>query len=82
MRQALIHLTLFSLCFAICLSKPLHSQFRFSQISVEGNSNTDVETIKSISGLKRNIALSSNDLNLALKKGKDLCGLLTEKDEC
>ena len=67
MKQALIHLTFFSLCFAICLSKPLYPQFRFSQISVQGNSNTDVETIKSISGLKRNISLSSNDLNLALK---------------
>ena len=67
MKQALIHLTFFSLCFAICLSKPLYPQFRFSQISVQGNFNTDVETIKSISGLKRNISLSSNDLNLALK---------------
>ena len=67
MKQAFIHLTLLSVCFAICLSKPLHSQFRFSQILVQGNSNTDVETIKSISGLKRNISLSSNDLNLALK---------------
>ena len=67
MKQALVQLTLFFLCFAICLSKPLHSQFRFSQITVQGNSNTDVETIKSISGLKRNIPLSSNDLNSALK---------------
>ncbi len=67
MKQALIHLTFFSFCFAICLSKPLYPQFRFSQITVQGNSNTDVETIKSISGLKRNISLSSNDLNLALK---------------
>tara|TARA_B100000003_G_scaffold36558_1_gene30701 strand:+ start:1325 stop:3517 length:2193 start_codon:yes stop_codon:yes gene_type:complete len=34
---------------------------------VQGNSNTDVETIKSISGLKRNISLSASDLNSALK---------------
>ena len=29
--------------------------------------NTDVETIKSISGLKKNISLSASDINLALK---------------
>jgi outer membrane protein insertion porin family len=34
---------------------------------VQGNSNTDVETIKSISGLKKNISLSASDLNSALK---------------
>ena len=66
-KQALIQLILFFLCFALCLSKPLYSQFRFTQITVQGNSNTDVETIKSISGLKPNISLSAGDLNLALK---------------
>ena len=67
MKQTLTQLIIFLFCFAICLSKPLHSQFRFSQITVQGNSYTDVETIKSISGLKRNISLSANDINLALK---------------
>ena len=51
----------------MCLSKPVHSQFRFSQIIVKGNSSTDVETIKSISGLEKNISLSAVDLNSALK---------------
>ena len=67
MKQSLIKLILFFFCFSICLSTPSHSQFRFSQIKVQGNSNTDVETIKSISGLKKNISLSASDLNLALK---------------
>ncbi len=67
MKQNLTQLILFIFCFAMCLSNPLHSQFRFSQIIVQGNSNTDVETIKSISGLKQNISLSANELNLALK---------------
>ena len=51
----------------MCLSKPVQSQFRFSKIVVKGNSTTDVETIKSISGLKRNRSLSAVDLNSALK---------------
>jgi len=51
----------------MCMSKPVYSQFRFSQIVVRGNTTTDVETIKSISGLKRNTALSAADLNSALK---------------
>ena len=67
MKQTITQLIIFLLCFAIFLSKPLYSQFRFSQITVQGNSNTDVETIKSISGLKRNISLSASDLNSALK---------------
>ena len=67
MKQTITQLIIFLFCFAIFLSKPLYSQFRFSQITVQGNSNTDVETIKSISGLKRNISLSAGDLNLALK---------------
>ena len=67
MKQSLKKLIIFFFCFSICLSTPSHAQFKFSQIKVQGNSNTDVETIKSISGLKRNISLSSNDLNLALK---------------
>ncbi|MEC7194461.1 MAG: outer membrane protein assembly factor BamA [Pseudomonadota bacterium] len=67
MKQTITQLIIFLFCFAIFLSKPLHSQFRFSQITVQGNSNTDVETIKSISGLKRNISLSASDLNSALK---------------
>ena len=67
MKQSLMRLILFFFCFSICLSAPSYSQFRFSQIKVQGNSITDVETIKSISGLKRNISLSSNDINLALK---------------
>ncbi len=67
MKQSLIKLILFFFCFSICLSTPSHSQFKFSQIKVQGNSNTDVETIKSISGLKKNISLSASDLNLALK---------------
>ena len=67
MKQTITQLIIFLFCFAIFLSKPLYSQFRFSQITVQGNSNTDVETIKSISGLKRNISLSSSDLNSALK---------------
>ena len=67
MKQSLIKLILFFFCFSICLSTPSQSQFRFSQIKVQGNSNTDVETIKSISGLKKNISLSASDLNLALK---------------
>ena len=67
MKQSLIKLILFFFCFSICLSTPSHSQFRFSQIKVQGNSNTSVETIKSISGLKKNISLSASDLNLALK---------------
>ena len=67
MGRARIQLIIFFLCFAMCLSKPVHSQFRFSQIVVKGNSSTDVETIKSISGLKRNVSLSSADLNSALK---------------
>ena len=46
----------------------MHSQFRFSQIIVQGNTTTDIETIKSISGLKQNISLSPSDLNSALKK--------------
>ena len=67
MKQSLIKLILIFFCFSMCLSTQLHSQFRFSQIKVQGNSNTDVETIKSISGLKQNISLSASDLNLALK---------------
>ena len=67
MKQTITQLIIFLFCFAIFLSKPLYSQFRFSQITVQGNSNTDVETIKSISGLKRNIFLSASDLNSALK---------------
>ena len=67
MKQTITQLMIFLFCFAIFLSKPLYSQFRFSQITVQGNSNTDVETIKSISGLKRNISLSASDLNSALK---------------
>ena len=67
MKQTITQLIIFLFCFAIFLSKPLYSQFRFSQITVQGNSNTDVETIKSISGLKRNIPLSASDLNSALK---------------
>ena len=67
MKQSLIKLILFLFCFSICLSTPSQSQFRFSQIKVQGNSNTDVETIKSISRLKKNISLSASDLNLALK---------------
>ena len=67
MKQTITQLIIFLFCFAIFLSKPLYSQFRFSQITVQGNSNTDVETIKSISGLKRNISLSASDLNSALK---------------
>ena len=67
MEQTITQLIIFLFCFAIFLSKPLYSQFRFSQITVQGNSNTDVETIKSISGLKRNISLSASDLNSALK---------------
>jgi len=66
-KQTITQLIIFLFCFAIFLSKPLYSQFRFSQITVQGNSNTDVETIKSISGLKRNISLSASDLNSALK---------------
>ena len=67
MKQTITQLIIFLFCFAIFLSKPLYSQFKFSQITVQGNSNTDVETIKSISGLKRNISLSASDLNSALK---------------
>ena len=67
MKQTITQLIIFLFCFAIFLSKPLYSQFRFSQITVQGNSNIDVETIKSISGLKRNISLSASDLNSALK---------------
>ena len=67
MKQTITQLIIFLFCFAIFLSKPLYSQFRFSQITVQGNSNTDVETIKSISGLKRNTYLSASDLNSALK---------------
>ena len=67
MKQTITQLIIFLFCFAIFISKPLYSQFRFSQITVQGNSNTDVETIKSISGLKRNISLSASDLNSALK---------------
>ena len=67
MKQSLIKLILFFFCFSICLSTPSQSQFRFSKIKVQGNSSTDVETIKSISGLKKNISLSASDLNLALK---------------
>jgi len=66
-KQTITQLIIYLFCFAIFLSKPLYSQFRFSQITVQGNSNTDVETIKSISGLKRNISLSASDLNSALK---------------
>ena len=67
MKQTLNKLILFFFCFSICLSTPSYSQFKFSQIKVQGNSNTDVETIKSISGLKKNISLSASDINLALK---------------
>ena len=67
MKQSLIKLILFFFCFSICLSSPSYSQFRFSQIKVQGNSNTGIETIKSISGLKENISLSSSDINSALK---------------
>ena len=67
MKQTITQLIIFLFCFAIFLSKPLYSQFRFSQITVQGNSNTDVETIKTISGLKPNISLSASDLNSALK---------------
>ena len=48
-------------------SNPLFAQFKFSQIVVEGNTSTNIETIKSISGLKKNVSLSSGDLNKALK---------------
>ena len=68
MRQAGLQLIFFFLCFVACFSKPLLAQFRFSQIVVQGNTTTDIETIKSISGLKQNIPLSASDLNLALKK--------------
>ena len=67
MGRARLQLFIFFLCFAMCLSKPVQAQFRFSQIVVKGNSTTDVETIKSISGLKQNIPLSAADLNSALK---------------
>ncbi len=67
MRQVRLQFIIFFLCFVVCFSKPLHSQFKFSQIVVKGNTTTDVETIKSISGLKQNISLSAVDLNLALK---------------
>ena len=67
MKQSLNKLILFLFCVSICLSTPSYSQFKFSQIKVQGNSNTDVETIKSISGLKKNISLSASDINLALK---------------
>ncbi len=67
MGKARLQLIVFCLCFAMCISKPVSSQFRFSQIVVRGNITTDVETIKSISGLKRNTSLSAADLNSALK---------------
>ncbi len=68
MRQASLQFIFFLLCFVACFSKPLHAQFRFSQIVVQGNNTTDIETIKSISGLKQGISLSASDLNSALKK--------------
>ena len=67
MGKVRLQLIVFCLCFAMCISKPVYSQFRFSQIIVRGNTTTDVETIKSISGLKRNTSLSAADLNSALK---------------
>ncbi len=67
MGKVRLQLIVFCLSFAMCMSKPVYSQFRFSQIVVRGNTTTDVETIKSISGLKRNTALSAADLNSALK---------------
>ena len=68
MRRAGLQLTFFFLCFVACFSKPILAQFRFSQIVVQGNTTTDIQTIKSISGLKQNIPLSASDLNSALKK--------------
>ncbi len=67
MKRSLSQFILYFFCIALIFSNPLHSQFRFSQITVQGNSNTDVQTIKSISGLERNIPLSAGDLNTALK---------------
>ena len=77
MKQTITQLIILLFCFAIFLSKPLYSQFKFSQITVQGNSNTDVETIKSISGLKQNISLSASDLNSALKNLYSSCLLYT-----
>ena len=67
MKQSLNKFIILFFCFSICVSTPSYSQFSFSQIKVQGNSNTDVETIKSISGLKKNISLSAADINSALK---------------
>jgi len=67
LRRVRLQFIIFFLCFVVCLSKPVLSQYKFTQIVVTGNTFTDVETIKSISGLKRNISLSAVDLNLALK---------------
>ena len=61
MRQARLQLIIFVVCIVVSLSKPVLSQFRFSQIVVQGNTTTDIETIKSISGLKQNIALSASE---------------------
>ena len=58
MRQFMIKLVLSCFCFALFFSNVAYSQFRFSQIKVQGNNNTGVETIKSISGLKKNKSLS------------------------
>ncbi len=63
----MIKLVLSCFCFALFFSNVAYSQFRFSEIRVQGNSNTDVETIKSISGLKKNVSLTAGDINLALK---------------
>ena len=68
MRQAGFQFIFFFLCFLACSSKPILAQFKFSQIVVQGNTTTDIETIKSISGLKQNTPLSASDLNSALKK--------------
>ena len=53
MKQTLNKLILFIFCLSICLSFPSYSQFRFSQIKVQGNNNTDVNTIKSKSGYRK-----------------------------
>ena len=68
MRRAWLQFLFFFLVFLACFSNPVKAQFRFSQIVVKGNTTTDIETIKSISGLKQNIPLSASDLNSALKK--------------
>ena len=54
----------FVFVFIGCLGS-VDSQVRFSKIIVKGNSLTEGETIKAISGLRANKNFKSQDLNLS-----------------